>query len=176
MSDIKYYKTNNPLVLAAFKQLKDDREILIAKGKAFAEKFGGDSIMVRSSHEFRVFDGLRFNPEKTDQFWTKPNKQINYAQKPRSCGSTAVRAGKTELAKLIKEWYDNYPQDKVSIDPLYEALGTNWGEVMFSGLGWIDGGDYFFVSTHLSLSENLQEITVTEYRAAEAAIHKEVAA
>ncbi|HEY9210378.1 MAG TPA: hypothetical protein VIO56_03115 [Methylotenera sp.] len=176
MSDIKYYKTNNPLVIAAFKQLKDDREKLIVKANAFAERFGGDAIMARSSHEFRVFDGLRFNPEKTDPFWTKPNNKINYAQKPISANSMSRLNGKSHLTALNKEWYESYPKETVSINPLYEALGTHWGEVMFSGLGWLDGGDYFYVTTPLSLNEHLQEITVTEYRAAEAAINKEVAA
>lgn len=177
MSDIKYYKTNNQLVLTAFKQLKDDREKLIAKADVFADKFGGNAVMVRSGNEFRVFDGLRFNPEKTDPFWTKPNKKFNYAQKPKSINSTARLHGKTHLAALNKEWYESHPKETVSINPLYEALGTHWGEVLFSGLGWLEGDDYFYVITPLSLNEHLQEITVTEYRTAESAVlNKEVAA
>lgn len=165
MSDIKYYKTNHPSVLEVFSKLKADRESLVVAGQKFASAFGGALIMARSSNEFYVCDGLVFDPIKVDPFWTKPNKKMNNAQKPRAL--SARLNGKTELIRLNKLWFENYPSTRVSANPLYEVMGTDWGHVMFSGLGWMHCGDYFYVTTPLALNELMVEITVTEFRAAE---------
>ncbi len=72
-----YYKCMSPDVLAVVLARSDAIRELQAKGKIFADHFGGNLLVRNDLHGFKV-SGLTFDVPKDVKLWTKPNqKQCN---------------------------------------------------------------------------------------------------
>ena len=72
---------------------------------------------------------------------------------------------------MVKAWDINYPTLRVCFNPFLQSLGTEWGELLFTGIGYFQGVDgYIYVETGATLAEHMVEILHSEYLAAKKAI------
>lgn len=160
---MSYYKTNDPAVLAAWAKNKADRAELQAKVDAFAARFGGKGLMYADPARFA---GIKFPVPLGRDRWTAPDE--HGLQRPRSRPlKGASPETKASLKELNAEWQEHYPDGRVSVDPIYKAMGHH------SSLDFILGGVNLFVhdgwlyaKTGHEKMPKLTEILGSEYDAA----------
>lgn len=165
-----YYKTSAPEVLAAWNGVSEQRTQMRAEGDAFAAEWGGTALYTYSHHG-EDFAGLKFRPVKDRMLWTVPMRASHEAQAPR----TKPRAGasteqRTQHAELRDKWKADYPKRKVSYDELLASMGTDWGAVLFGGIGWFEHDGCLFVVAGTPLNDRMVEIMASEYAAASKAV------
>lgn len=158
-----FYKTNHPDVMAAVTTMQAENKALHAAGAAFGEAFGGKPFYLRDHNVH--FGGLVFTPRKDRMFWTVPGKHDEQAPraKPRP-GATAPQ--REEHNTLRAKWLAEWTKLRVSADAMYEAIGTDWGSLLFSGIGYAERNGWLYVTTKASLNDRMTEILGSEYRAA----------
>lgn len=161
MANVSYYKCEDPEVI----QIEVVRQMAIlelkARGKAFAEHFGGELLGRNDIHAYSL-SGLRFNPPKDINIWTKPNPNDGNIQYPRL---KVKKEFKEASAQLLKEYKEKFPTERVSMEPLLQALGTSWGNVLFSpgGFSLFSTESAVYVATGLKLNESCKEILASEF-------------
>jgi len=159
----RYYKTDNPAVLAIHAQIEAAKDVLLAGAKAVAAEFNGRPMFSHNIHSYE-FANLVLNDyyDRADRdFWTKPNRQTQISS-PRT---SKVKGKSQEQADFIKKYYEMAPKS-VDLEPLYKAMGTDWGNLCFSGytMFFVDGTLYF--GTSAALGEVMTEIMGSEFDAA----------
>lgn len=177
------YKVTDPAVIAIYEQMMDQVRALKAEALVFAEKFDAKPCYCNEVSQFR-FSGLLLNEyyQRSDVvLWTSPTRD-GWTSWPRRSlkkrpewSKEDFAAKKAELAELQKAYEEAWPAiDKVDRDPLWDAIGTNWGELAFAGISlfFVDGALY--LSTRLEL-KNCTEILGSEYTAAEKRTREEAA-
>ncbi|GAA4493671.1 hypothetical protein [Pseudaeromonas paramecii] len=169
------YKVTNPAVIAIYEQMMDQVRALKAEALAFAEKFDAKPCYCNEVSQFR-FSGLiltEYHQRADAVLWTYPARCGGTSWPRRSLKKRPAwsqedfAAKKAELAELQRAYEEAWPViDKVDRDPLWDAIGTSWGELAFSGISlfFVDGELY--LSTRLEL-KNCTEILGSEYTAAE---------
>lgn len=162
---MKYYKTTHPDVLAAVAAVRLGTSELADAGKAFADEFGGEPVFLRSIHG-TSFAGVRFHPLKPRAAWTVPNKSGVQSPRAKLAKQDPNEHEKAEHKRVRARWKDAFPKQEVSMDALYEAIGTDWGDLLFNGVGWIDRDDCFYFATKAQLNDRMTEILGSEYEAA----------
>lgn len=163
---MSYYKTNDPTALAtiaavhkAFGQLQDKAAIFKATigAKRCISGQGATSISI---------DGFVFDPEKNSKLWTKPDRKT-MAQSPRQKVTGLTPEEKIEHKALLQLWKDGYPCQRVDIRPIYEAIGSDWGNCLINGIAYFSGSDgFFYASTGAKLGAHMVEIVQSEYQSA----------
>jgi hypothetical protein len=162
---MSFYKTNDPAVLAAHRAVQDATAALRQQAKAFGERFGGEGLIGYSASGHR-FAGIRFVLQKPLDIWTAWDK--DGMQRPRAKAKPGTTQERRDTLKALRaEWDANAPTDRVSMDPLFQSVGIDWGNVMFSGASWFRFGDWMYFDTRLKLTA--QEILGSEFEAAHAA-------
>lgn len=169
-----YYKSINDepaKALAEYEQAKK------AYGKLFEQltnHFNATAIFHFSNHGM-TFYGISFNDYESVQdkeLWTKPDHKSKGACRIRS----SVRGkGNAQKLKALKETYDSLlPKnaEPPSRYPFYDSIGTNWGDILFSGLKWFVHEGSVYIATGLKLTKNVTEITGSEFSDAELAHRK----
>lgn len=159
-----YYKTNHPEIMALVATIHAGHHELAAAVQAFADQFGGKGRVSYSLDKYR-FAGVQFDTAQPTDIWTKPDK--NRFQFPR--GAAKPRLGADRLAALKElraKWEAGVPKQSVDIAPLYAAMGTDWGILLFHGIGYFTHNDTLYVSTGVILNDKMQEILGSEYKAA----------
>ncbi|MET4706704.1 hypothetical protein [Endozoicomonas lisbonensis] len=159
MSAIRYYRCDNPEILSVFDQVQDERSQLQKKGAELAEAvtaITGEPCKVMFNanlHEWTVA-GVRF--EK----FTKA-LQADFC-KPMKSGSFITRP-KVKADPEIKELFKDLPI--VDRNKCWEALGTDWGNLLFTPIGYAHKkGEFLYIECSLDLTERLTEITGGEYQ------------
>lgn len=170
----KYYKTQDPKVLAEDQKADAELRLLHAEAKAFAAKFGARRAVVLEGIPFIRCHDLVFNTPGPDPLlWTKEEGKNHWQQRPRGvlpkgCKDPVLK----EKLRVLKEEYNAARvRREVSREPFYNSVGTDWGELLFCGLRWftVDGWMYLQTSANLK-NENLVEIMGSEYLRAEAVL------
>jgi len=177
------YKVTDPAVIAIYEQMMDQVRALKAEALAFAEKFDAKPCYCNEVSQFR-FSGLILKNyyQRSDMaLWTSPIRGVGKSWPRRSLkripawSKEDFTAKKAALAELQRAYEEAWPViDKVDRDPLWDAIGTNWGELAFSGIS------LFFVDGELYLSTRLElkictEIIGSEYAAAEKRMREKAA-
>jgi hypothetical protein len=158
----RYYRFTAPAVLYAVRQYAAESQTLTQHAHALAEAFGGRPLYSHSLHG-RSFHGLVFEPPQDHTvLWTKPDFKSGRIQRPRS---TCPRAHRDALKDLRERWNALLPTFRPSLDPVWKACGTDWGALIFCGVGYLMRDDAFFVTTAATLTGGV-EITGSDYAAA----------
>lgn len=172
---MSYYKTNDSAVMESVKKHKEELASLFDASKKFADYFGGKHVCTRDFTRIRLC-GVKFKPVKDFVLWTKPCKDYG-TQRPRSkAGAGATEEQKIALKTLMAEWIERSPKHQVELEPLYNAFGTNWGELVFAGIGYFENDGYLYVETSAKLGPQMSEILGSEYMLAKEASTKKTAA
>lgn len=163
---MSYYKTNDPTALAAIAAVNEAFGQLQDKAAAFKTAIGAKAgIFSHGATSIRI-DGFVFEPAKSSKFWTKPDRKTK-AQSPRLKATGLTQEEKIEHKALLQRWKDGYPGQRVDIRPIYEAIGSDWGNCLFNGIGYFSGVDgFFYASTSANLGAHMVEIVQSEYQAA----------
>jgi hypothetical protein len=165
---MRTYKTNDPKVIAAARQYQADSEAVQQLGEAFAARYPNAKPLFYSDVAGRCFHGLKFTPALTDPLWTKPLPARGGIQTPRTApakGSKGVerRQQIEQLAELNNSYREHMPQFKADREALWEALGTDWGSVLFGGFQSFEQDGVFYFKTAIPEREGWVEILASEY-------------
>jgi len=163
-----FFKTTDKAVIDAMATYELAAGHVRQAGAAFAAHFGGELLARRDLHGYRVA-GLIFKPAKDDPLWTKPNQQAAGMQQPRASLKKSTKEQRQALASLQADWKARFPTEKADFAPVLEAMGTDWGNLFFSGFAMFQHGGAIYVSTSAKLAPCMQEILASEYSAAKAA-------
>lgn len=162
---MSYYKTNDPAVLAAYQSVQAQTAVLRQQAKAFGERFGGEGLVSFSASGHR-FAGVRFLHQQPLDVWTAWDK--NGMQRPRRKAKAGIPQDRRDALKALNEdWEANAPTEQVSMDPFFQSVGTDWGNVMWSGASWFQRGEWMYFKTSIKLAA--EEILGSEFEAAEKA-------
>lgn len=163
-----FYKTSDPAVLAAMAAYEQAVAGVTAAGKEFAAHYDGKMLMRADSHG-RSIAGLRFEPAKDDPLWTKPDPQQAGMQRPRTSLKGATKEQRAALAELAAGWKVRFPSAKADLAPVLAAMGTDWGNLFFTGFSMFQHDGAIYASTNAPLAPCMMEILSSEYAAAKAA-------
>lgn len=160
-----YYKSSHPAVVDALNERHDKVQALWDEAKAFGACFSGEPYCL-SDFRGQRFGGLKFAPIRDLQFWTVPDH--NGGQRPRSRPRPgATDAQKAEHKQLREEWDRMYPKGSVALDPLFNAMGTDWGQLLFAGISFFVRSGTIYVNSGAKLGVHMTEILGSEYAAAQ---------
>jgi hypothetical protein len=186
----KYYKTNCEKVTGAIRELNSAKDSLVSKVDNIAKHFNARAMTSTSTAGVR-FGGLNLNnyhgygwgsksPAREDKIlWTTPNS--NNISWPRSNLTKShfkdyIRGmNEDEQKAFIKQKRDDLKSlqleynemtkgiDSVSFDGFFESIGTDWGNLMFSGLNWFEFDGFVYLSSGTDFSSNASEILGSEF-------------
>ena len=172
-----FYKTSEKEVLAAYAAYAEKNIEVVAEAKAFADQFNATPVY-RHDLFGRSFFGLKFSPALTSPLWTKSgdgDTQRPRTALPRDVSRTSTPEARKRLNASLKElgakYSENFPQIKASLEPLWESIGTDWGNLLLCGVGFFATDEAVYVSTSARLNDRVTEIFASEYsKAKEAAL------
>lgn len=171
MTTIKYYRIDTPEVRAAWATYVAENVELDKEAAAFSALFeGAKPVYIRNLHG-RALHGLRFEPTRPKDLWTVAQASEGYVQRPRTrLGATAPGADRKalmgELARLDDLYSNNRPKTQPSLDPVWAAIGTDWGQLLFHKFGMVERDGVIYAATDAKLAAHCEEITGTAYEAA----------
>lgn len=161
---LKYYRVATPAVQAAWETYAAENAVLDAQASQFAAMFDNAvPVYVRSLHG-REFRGLRFDPAMPTDVWTVPDKKSGRVQRPRARLAGSACRDRIVQLKAVQDTYDAHrPKAKSDFEPVLQAIGTHWGDLLFNafGMAWRDG--VLYVATTAPLSTDCVEINGSEY-------------
>lgn len=189
----KYYKTNCEKVLSAISQMNQEKDNLVKKIDKIASHFNARAMTSTSTTGVR-FGGLVLNnyqgysweknqPIREDKIlWTSPNSNnISWPRtsltkkhfEPLIRGMDDQNAKELMKSKRLelKELQDEYSEmtkgiESISFDSFFESIGTDWGNLMFSGLNWFECNGYVYLASGMDLSSSATEILGSEFESA----------
>lgn len=190
----KYYKTDCKNVVSAIEELNKAEGLLTSKINGIANHFNARAMTSTSANGVR-FGGLNLNnyhgfsweskdPAREDKIlWTSPNS--NNISWPRSNLTKAhfkdyIRGMSEDESKLfiktkrdelknLQETYNKMTKDikSISFDGFFESIGTDWGNLMFSGLNWFEFEGFVYLASGIDLSSNSVEILGSEFESSQ---------
>ncbi|KII38382.1 hypothetical protein [Pseudomonas fluorescens] len=170
-----FYKSSEKEVLAAWAAYAEQNTEVVAEAKAFADHFNATPVY-RHDLFGQSFFGLKFSPALTSPLWTKPgdgDTQRPRAALPRDVSRTSTPEAKKRLNASLKEldakYNENLPKAKASLEPLWESIGTDWGNLLLCGVGFFATVEAVYVSTSARLNDRMTEILASEYATAKEA-------
>lgn len=164
-----YYKTNDASALEAVDAYNKEANSIRAEGLKLAEYFGGKLLVNNSVYGFRVA-GLQFDPPKSTVLWTVPDWQTSAGkQRPRKTIAKATPELKAELKQIQEKYNELFPKREADFNIVLSALGTDWGELLFSGLSYFLHDGYIYFGCSVKVADHMQEILASEYEAAKKA-------
>lgn len=164
---MSYWKFTRAEALAAWDDMERQEDDLREKSKAFAELFGGEPVYQRTINDIRFY-GVRFHKVINVALWTKATSKNGFAQQPKVKVPAEL---KRESEALWQQWNEHRPSIKVDRDPMFEEIGFDWGNLMFSGFAMFRQGDVIYVETGSTPKPEAGgvEILGSEYSAAQRA-------
>jgi len=165
---MRTYKTTDQKVIAANRQYEADCETLQQLGQAFAARYPNAKAVFITSVDGREFYGLRFTPAMTDPLWTKPLPARGGIQTPRTAPNRGSKGAERrqqieQLAELNTRYREHRPEFKADRDPLWEALGTDWGSILMGGFQSFEQDGALYFKTAVTEREGWVEILGSEY-------------
>ena len=141
------YKTTDPAVLAALTEFQAKRDALAEKARIIGTVFDGKPIFSNSVGDVS-FAGLVLNNYQAREdkaLWTAPDREMRISR-PRV---TRVAGVTKEALAVLREQYVSMLPATVTFDAVWEAMGVNWGNLLFGGgyhLFELNGTLYFLLS------------------------------
>lgn len=137
------YKTSDPAALAAFAEFTAKRDALAEQARLIGATFDGKPIFSNSLGDVS-FAGLVLNNYQSREdkaLWTAPDRQIRVSR-PRA---GRVTSETKEAQAALRELYISMLPATVRFEPVWDAMGVSWGNLLFSGyrLFELDGAIYF---------------------------------
>jgi hypothetical protein len=168
------YKITAPEAAQACKAYNEANDNLIAASRAFAARYPGSKPVYNANVHGVSLHGLAFSPANDSPLWTRPQRDGGLIQRPRTAPAKGVKGDErreqvAQLEVLNDEWKAHFPGAKVDREPVLEAMGTDWGSAMLSGIQYFELEGVVFVKTAIKPHESWQEILCSEYDAADAA-------
>lgn len=163
----KYYRIENKAALDAWDAEEEAKDDLRASVQPLIDQFGGEPMFSSDATSY-TFAGLRFCEQPADQeLWRKPGPRAGI-QEPRRTLKKASPELRQRHKELIELWDSLYPESKrVEKEPLYKAIGTHWGNVLFTGIAMFRLKNSIFVAYGGTLNcDDAVEINGTEYESA----------
>lgn len=189
----KYYKTSDEKVLSAIRKLNKEKDELIAKSNILAAKFNAKAMTSTSTtgarfagivlNNYHGFSWGRGSPIREDKIlWTAPNS--NNISWPRSSltkkhfepwvrgmddveKSDYIRDKRAQLKDLQSEYNSlSAGINSIRFDDFFESIGTDWGNMMFSGIKWLELDGIVYLATSQDLANVADEILGSEFEAA----------
>ncbi|AUR92684.1 coil containing protein [Vibrio phage 1.175.O._10N.261.55.B3] len=79
-----------------------------------------------------------------------------------------IKSKRLELKSLQDEYSEmTNGVENISFDDFFESIGTDWGNLMFSGLNWFECDGFVYLASGMDLSSNATEILGSEFEAAQ---------
>lgn len=154
------YKTTDTSVLDAWNHHLEEKQQMNTEMKAFAAHFDAEAVLVRDIHGVH-FHGLQlknFNERSDADLWTKPSRDFSVSRPRATC------KGKADELKALQEKYKSLKPagNEASYEPIYNALGFNWGALFMQG-----GFSAFEVTGTLYVKTPIQVKNATEILSSE---------
>jgi hypothetical protein len=159
----RYFAFTSPAAIKASRAFLAQRALMKQQGKAIGEAFGGIPLFAYSVHG-ESFLGLRFVPPMEPPLWTRPDPATG-VQRPRAV-STSRGAALTALVELRARFEALKPTAVADLGPVFAACGTDWGNLLFHGVGYHCFEQGVYLSTSLDLSSKGTELTGSQFDAA----------
>jgi hypothetical protein len=164
---MSYFKITNNNAVQAFKSFETSKAELIEQAEKLATHFGGKPIF--SNQVERIsFAGINFhnfNQLENNHLWIKPKASRSFASSPKF---GKPKAADREALEAIKAKYNEMMPEEISREPLLKAIGTDWGNCLFTPLSLFLHDDVIYLNTRLTLKD-ATEILGSEYEAAKSA-------
>lgn len=167
-----FFKTNAPEAVQAMTDFFAKKSALHAAADAFAAEFDAKAVVTMDINRVSYAGFIFNNPGHVNTgVWTKPlpghHRISNLRTKPTK---KEFQAEWVEASEKLKTLFDKHFPDgaRISKDEIYKSLGTDWGNVAFTGLACFLHDGYVYVNTGLS-KLNAEEILGSEYEQAAAA-------
>lgn len=160
-----FYKSNHPEVIAACDLVHAEKMALYAAANALAAEVGGKAVY-SVSITGDTFYGIAFERPADTMIWMVPERKSR-AQRPRKkpkAGATAEQRAAHQA--LVATWKAKVPTQTAGGDAMFEAIGTEWGQLMFTGISYGVRDGWLYVSTKAKLNDRMTEILGSEYEAA----------
>ena len=168
MNNVKYYRTSNLEVLAAYKEMIDAAKNMRAELEKACSAFNAEPVIRQSIHSYS-FEGMRLKNyciRRDTNLWTKPDSKAGFSSRPRS----RVTGYSKEIKDLKLKFVDATKSiESVSKEKFYKSIGTTWGDLVFCGLAVTECEGVLFLKTADEL-QNCIEITGTEYLASKSSL------
>lgn len=170
---MRYFKCNDPKAIAAEIQYVADCEALQHAGHVFAARYPGATPVFKTDALGRDFHGLVFHPVMISPLWTRPMRSAGDVQRPRTTLERGVKGEERlrqieVLAELNTVWHEHMPKVKADRQPLWDALGTDWGSVMMGGFQSFLQDEHLYMRTAAQQADSWVEILGSEYDRAKA--------
>jgi hypothetical protein len=174
---MSYFKNTNPEALAAWDAQEQAKIKLRKESDALAEEFNGERL-VSSAVERIAFYGIKLNNwhDRPDNIlWTVPERGTGASWPRKSIKKRPewtkkqFTEYKTQLEELKQRYDAMVKPSPIDRDPLWNAIGTSWGELLFAGISMFEHDGALFIKTDRQL-EGCTEILGSEYDAAYAAM------
>lgn len=168
------YKIIDPKAAQACREYNKAYDLLQDAGYEFAKRFPGSKPLIKSGPNGASFFGIWFSPINESPLWTRPQREAGNAQRPRTAPPKGIKGEErkamvAELKLLNEEWSANAPKLKADRNPVFEAMGTDWGSALLCGIQYFDLEDVVYLKTTITCREGWQEIFNSEYEQADAA-------
>lgn len=160
---IHYYKTDASVRLDTWAALKEARKNLQDQADVIADRFGGKAVLMSNMHKFYMA-GIRFKPSRDISLWTTPTSRDGNVQRPRAAPRKgASKETRAESKQLRAQWSEIKWPESASMELVYESLGTNWANLLFSSLEMFEHEGFIYVATSAKLSPDMIEIFGSEF-------------
>ncbi len=170
---MSFYKSANDIVPTAWNEFKKSSDILLKEMQEFAAHFDAEPAIGFSvtGHRFHGFLLNNYETREDKELWRIPRKQNQMISNIRASVKDKILKPRLEV---LQEKYSTLKPNlyQTCTDDLLTAMGTDWGNLLFSGIAWKMRNNIFYVETSVKLNENMTEILGSEYR--EAMTEKEV--
>ncbi|HGE6046412.1 TPA: hypothetical protein ACGGS3_000626 [Vibrio cholerae] len=164
-----YYKSTSDEPVNALASYREQKESYARLFDPLTNHFNAKAIFTYSHHGVSFYS-IAFNDYESledKDLWTKPDFRSACACRVRS---SVKGKDNSQRLKALKEKYDSLiPKDaeSPSLHPFYDSIGTNWGDLVFSGMKWFEYDGAVYIATSLKLTKNVIEITGSEFSTAE---------
>lgn len=166
----RYYRIDYPEAMDAWRAFRKEAAALRAAANDFAAQYPNAKARMSHSVHGLAFAGLEFSPPCDSPLWTKPNRKYGNIQQPRSAlprqGIADRKAAAIELGALRAKYLEHRPTTNASTDAFWKSIGTDWGNLLFGGIAYVEHGEAMYVATSATLDPRAIEITGGEYEAA----------
>lgn len=168
MSDhnYRYYRADTEAVRRAWSAYRTECEAVTSEARAFASLFDGATPVFASGAHGRRFHGLAFNPPMPTDVWTHPDNTAGNVQRPRSRITAPASIGRADRVAAMREaaaLYANAPSRRAVLDPVFDAIGTDWGTMLLCGYKIVERDGAIFIRTTTTLGAPCVEVTCSEY-------------
>ena len=170
---MSYFKNTNPEALAAWEAQEQGKAKLKEDSDKFAAGFDGKAVLSSSadSHSFYGVKLNNYHARPDSILWTAPDRSSGVSR-PRSSLKKRPEWTKEQLVEFKQQLEQLEHRYKAALwpsriyrEPFWNAIGTSWCELVFSGISVFEHGGALFIETGLKL-EGCTEILGSEYDAA----------